>query len=217
MILTLLKATPVIGPALIRARARYRRVRGSHELKNALLKSEARKRIVLGAAGVCDTDWIPSDIEYLDMLKQSDWDRFFTPGSIDAMLAEHVWEHLTSDQGAIAAANCFKYLRPGGYLRVAVPDGLHPSPIYREWVRVGGSGPGADDHKILHTYRTFSALFEQAGFQCKLLEYFDENGNFHECEWSLADGRIVRSKHLDERNHNGALNYTSIILDASKS
>jgi hypothetical protein len=69
------------------------------------------------------------------------------PGIIKA---EHVWEHLMPEQGATAARICHRFLRPGGYVRVAVPDGLHPDPKYVEWVRPGGSGLGAWDHTVLH-------------------------------------------------------------------
>lgn len=37
-------------------------------------------------------------------------------------LAEHVWEHMTYEEGCQAAKNCYDYLADGGYLRVAVPD-----------------------------------------------------------------------------------------------
>ncbi|HXB01652.1 MAG TPA: hypothetical protein VNV15_02400 [Opitutaceae bacterium] len=174
------------------------------------------RKIVIGAAGMHDHGWIPTDIECLNVLNAADWNRFFSPGSIDALLAEHVWEHLTPSEGACAAALCFKYLRHGGYLRLAVPDGLHPDPHYREWVRAGGTGAGAHDHKVLYTCITFSALFEQVGFCCELLEYFDEQGIFHDKVWSIQDGTIRRSKRFDERNRDGQLHYTSIAMDAHK-
>jgi len=47
---------------------------------------------------------------------------------LDAILAEHVWEHLTKEEALIAALTCYRYIKNGGYLRVAVPDGPHPNP-----------------------------------------------------------------------------------------
>jgi len=108
------------------------------------------------------------------------------------------------------------FLKPGGYLRVAVPDGFHPDPEYVEWVRPGGTGPGSDDHKVLYTYATFRDLFEKIGFDVVLHEYFDESGQFHFTDWAPSDGMIERSKRYDSRNANGRLAYTSIILDAVK-
>jgi predicted SAM-dependent methyltransferase len=211
-----LKTPPFVISILAYVIARYQCVKGTRRLKQSLKQTDKPKQIVVGSSGIHDEGWTPTDIEYLNLLHPSDWDAFFKPNTIDAMLAEHVWEHLTPEHGAIAAANCFTYLKPGGYLRVAVPDGLHPDPVYREWVRVGGSGMGADDHKVLYTYQTFVALFEKAGFRCNLLEHFDEQGNFHATDWSPQKGRILRSKRFDERNQGGELNYTSIILDAIK-
>ncbi len=110
----------------------------------------------------------------------------------------------------------FSIPAPGGYLRVAVPDGLHPDPSYNDWVRPGGSGPGAEDHKCLFTYKTFSKLFADVGFDVNLLEYFDETREFHRLDWSPADGMIDRSRQFDPRNDGAKLKYTSIILDAVK-
>ena len=134
------------------------------------------------------------------------------------MLAEHVWEHLTPEEGSAAASLCFKYLKPGGYLRVAVPDGYHPNPDYHEWVRVGGASPMqiANGHKVLYTHDALRSLFERSGFRVKLFEYFDAAGTFHHHEWDEKAGKIWRSKRFDKRNVGGELVFTSIVLDAVK-
>ncbi len=173
-------------------------------------------RVVLGSAGFADAGWVATDQDQLDILADGDWRRQFRPHSLDAILAEHVWEHLTEDQGLTAARLCYKYLKPGGYARVAVPDGLHPKPDYIEAVRPGGNGPGAEDHKVLFTYETFGALFAEAGFDVRLLEYFDEAGQFHATDWETDRGTIRRSRRFDPRNTPDRVHYTSIILDAIK-
>jgi predicted SAM-dependent methyltransferase len=131
-------------------------------------------------------------------------------------LAEHVWEHLTEKEAYQAAKNCFLFLKPSGYIRVAVPDGYHPSLDYIKAVEPGGSGLGSDDHKVLYNYRTLAHILESADFEVKLLEYFDEEGKFHIEDWHDDDGLITRSSKYDERNIDGRLNYTSIIIDAFK-
>ena len=133
-----------------------------------------------------------------------------------AILAEHVWEHLTQKEGLIAAKMCFQYLQPGGRLRIAVPDGCNPDSNYRKWVQPGGTGPGADDHKILYTYDSLQQLLVEAGFHTELLEYFDSSGQFHFVEWDPSDGMIRRSRRFDARNQGGKLGYTSLIVDAWK-
>ena len=135
---------------------------------------------------------------------------------MDAILAEHVWEHLDCRAALVAAQNCFTYLQPGGYIRVAVPDGLHPDEEYIDRVKPGGWGEGSDDHHVLYTYRTLEAVFALVGFETRWLEYFDERGTFHYQEWSPADGMIQRSSRYDRRNRTRELAYTSIILDARK-
>ena len=211
----LIAKIPFLHRLLRRLAFACRRVVGTRRLRKALAGGSPW-RIVIGASGVFEPGWIPTDIHVINLLVPVDWDRFFKPGSIDAILAEHVWEHLTEQEGRIAALTCFKYLKPGGYLRVAVPDGFHPDPRYVDCVRIGGSGCGADDHKVLYTHETFERLFVDVGFEVVLYEHFDRTGEFHFREWDPEDGRVWRSKRFDERNTGGTLTYTSIVLDAIK-
>ena len=111
---------------------------------------------------------------------------------------------------------CWRYLKPGGYLRLAVPDGFHRDPAYIEYVRPGGTGAGADDHQVLYTYRSLGALLEKAEFEVTCLEHFDEDGAFHCQNWDVDDGLIHRSIRHDARNQDGQPNYTSLIVDAYK-
>ena len=204
---------------LLNMRGLVRKARAAVELRIAkyqLWKATAATplRIVVGASGVVDSGWTKTEQTYLDLLKPDDWERYFNPGQIDAILAEHVWEHLTVDQGIMAARTCLRYLRPGGYLRIAVPDGNHPDPGYISGVKPGGLGPGADDHKVLYDYKSLSRTISAVGLKVEPLEYFDENGRFVFNPWNARDGMIHRSARYDERNHDGKLNYTSLIIDA---
>jgi predicted SAM-dependent methyltransferase len=182
-----------------------------------LLAASAEKRIILGAGGICSPGWVATDMDFLDIRAPADWERLAQPGTLTAILAEHVWEHLAPADARQAARNCHRFLKPGGHLRVAVPDGLHPDPRYVESVRPGGSGAGADDHKLLYRHHSFADVFRQAGFEVRAQEHFDEGGKFHFREWDPRDGMIWRSLRYDQRNRDGKPNYTSIILDAVKS
>jgi predicted SAM-dependent methyltransferase len=202
-------------------RRRWRKLKGAYHLRRGpklLRNAKPPLKIVIGASGRHDPGWIPTERGFLDLTKRADWDRFFKPNSIDAMLAEHVWEHLEPGDAMIGAKMCYDYLKPGGYLRVAVPDGCHPNPEYIEWCRVGGKPVGmlGNDHKVLYTHRTLCELFQSVGFQTRLLEYFTDEGDFRAEPWSRADGTIWRCRDLDKRNKGGALVYTSIIMDAVK-
>ncbi len=188
---------------------------GRQRFRRALARSGPR-RIVIGSAGLFDRGWIPTDEHFLDVTKPATWLLHFPPNSIDAVLAEHVWEHLTPEEASIACRTCFTYLKPGGYARIAVPDGYHPDPVYRQWVRVGGAfvGQRDNDHKVLYTHETLVALFESSGFRVELLEYFDASGNFHRRPWDVAQGKIRRSERFYKRKYN--VSDLSIIIDAFK-
>jgi predicted SAM-dependent methyltransferase len=171
-------------------------------------------KIVVGAAHIFQDDWIPTEKSFLNLLVPQDWERYFPTQKIDAILAEHVWEHLTPAEGLTAARICRRYLKPGGYLRIAVPDGNSPNREYIDYVKPMGTGAGADDHKILYDHEILSGMLVEAGFQVRLLEYFDANKRFVFNEWNPDDGLIHRSMRFDERNKNGTLSYTSLIVDA---
>lgn len=173
-------------------------------------------RIVVGSSGVYPKGWTPTDADHVNLLNEGSFKNYFAEDSMDAILAEHVWEHLTLHEGYVAAKNCFKFVKKDGYLRVAVPDGLHPSRKYIDAVKPGGTDSGSDDHKVLYNYKIFSEIFCKAGFDVELLEWFDEKGYFNFKEWDKDAGMIHRSKRYDQRNEDGHLNYTSIILDAIK-
>ena len=174
-------------------------------------------RIVVGSAALGSDAWIDTNVQYLNLLDDAHWQRAFRDHPIDAILAEHVWEHLTLDEGRRAAAQCFKYLRPGGYMREAVPHGNHPDPEYIQWVDVGGTGAGAYDHKVLYTHDLLRDVFESAGFAVTMLEYYDEAGRFHAVPWDKSAGWIHRCRDQAEKQHGAKpANYSSIILDATK-
>lgn len=186
-----------------RAWTRYR-IRRAHPL-----------RVVLGASGIAPRGWIATEQDTLDLLRPEDW-RIFKDYPADAFLAEHVWEHLTLEQGRIAARHCHEALRNGGYVRVAVPDGGMPDPERRAAVAPGGSGAGAHNHRVLYTLESLAEVFAQAGFAIEPLEHYDRSGRFHAREWDPEDGLIHRSLRFDPRNRPGALGAPSVILDARK-
>jgi len=49
-----------------------------------------------------------------------------------------------------------------------------------------------------------------------LLEYCDENGEFHYKKWNPEDGFIGRSYRFDTRNSKDKIGMVSIIIDAHK-
>lgn len=176
-------------------------------------------RIIIGASSQEYPGWIQTQEDELDLTERAQWAARFRPGTIDRMLAEHVWEHLSPDEAATAACLCFEFLRPGGFFRIAVPDGLFPDETYQRTVQVGGPGPAdhpAASHKVVYDYRTLPEALMRAGFTVRLLEWWDEQGGFHAESWDAHEGFIYRSARFDHRNQDGGLGFTSLIVDAVK-
>ena len=141
------------------------------------LKSQLRKKrkINVGCADVeFDEEWFSCDIHTLDITDRDNWKRLVGSVKLNNIFAEHVWEHLSKEDVVLANSNCYKFLKKGGRLRIAVPDGFHPDKRYIDYVKPNGTGAGADDHKALYNYKTLSILLENAGFKTEMLEYWDE-------------------------------------------
>ncbi|HET7300482.1 MAG TPA: hypothetical protein VFJ01_07485 [Oleiagrimonas sp.] len=176
-------------------------------------------RIIVGASSQDDPGWAQTQQDELDITRWADWTTMFTPGALTHILSEHVWEHLTFDEARLAATHCFAMLAPGGRVRCAVPDGNFPDDDYQCTVQIGGPGPAghpAASHKVIYTWDTLTAVFEQAGFEVRLLEWCDDEGVFHATDWDARDGFVYRSLRFDHRNQHGQLRFVSLIIDATK-
>lgn len=179
-----------------------------------------KTKVVVGAEGYNNNPgWLHTNEEELNLVRRETWRDKFQPNSLSVILAEHVWEHLSYEEGIEAAKICYEFLIENGYIRCAVPDAFFPDEEYQQGVQVGGPGPldhPAASHKIVHNYKTITSMFESAGFQVRLLEYCDENGKFHYNDWNEKDGFIYRSKRFDHRNRDNQLGFVSLIVDAVK-
>lgn len=175
-----------------------------------------KRRLVVGAATTCFNDWVSTNIDTLDITNKKHWEHLLFGVKLKAVLMEHVLEHLDEDKAIAGLENINFNLRDNGYVRIAVPDGFFPDKNYIDYVKPGGVGAGADDHKVLYNYKSLCKVMESAGFECVLLEYWDEEGKFHYKEWNKADGMIIRSIRYDERNIEGKSVYTSLIVDGYK-
>lgn len=178
------------------------------------------KRVIIGAGNTSYEGWLATQEEELNLLNIEDYYKLFgEEESVDAFLAEHVFEHLSYEEGVKAGKNIYKFLKTGGYIRVAVPDINFKNEWYHNMCKPGGTGDinhPAYSHKVFYDYKTLIEIFEKIGFKVDLLEYCDENGRFHFNYWSPDDGIIGRSLRFDTRNNNGSLGMVSIIIDAYK-
>lgn len=185
-------------------------------LKRALFFHRGDLRIIVGASSTEMPGWISTEYPCVDIADNGTLNRYFKNGSVTSILAEHVLEHLSTDQVARATQNIFNLLRTGGRWRIAVPDGYHPDPAYIAAVEPNGAGPGADDHKILYNIDSLTRLLEKTGFVVYPLEWFDISGQFQSSAWNTQDGIVSRSAKGDPRNRLKPLSFTSLIVDAVK-
>ncbi len=186
-------------------------------------------KVIVGAGGTSQPGWVSLNKTQLDIRDFVNWCGHFIPRSVDAILAEHVLEHLTYQEARITALNCYAFLRRGGYLRIAVPDANNPDPVYQNWNAPGGGGQqimrlfvyAKDEptHQVFYDVTTLTALLEGVGFQVVPLEFYGKDGQFYRRDWSHADGEIRRSfghPYLKRvMPFNGTYN-TSLIVDAVK-
>ena len=207
---------PLYAPVVNAWRQRARRLSQRRAIRAEAaecLKRGQPLKLIIGAGSTRYPGWIATDLPAFDIRQRSDWAALFQPASIDRMLAEHVFEHLTAAQLGAFLSMARAYLKPAGVIRIAVPDGYHPDAAYIERVRPGGSGEGAQDHKLLYNCDQLASLIRAQGYQCRLLEHFDASGRFQRREWRAEDGFVLRSAKHDPRNAGGKLAYTSLIVD----
>jgi predicted SAM-dependent methyltransferase len=188
----------------------------SARLLRRQIESHDRLRLAVGSESHCRDGWIPTGRDQLDLANPTSWSRFFQKSSVDAILAEHVWEHLSEPDGKIAARNCFQFLRPGGYLRVAVADEFHPAQQSQSHRRSRGTESTPSAHCVFYNHQSLAEAFSAVGFNVRLIEYFDRDGAFHSKHWDVSKGLVQRTLLFDERNLNQPYAYTSLVLDAIK-
>ena len=175
-------------------------------------------KVIVGAGGTELPGWVSLDQSELDITQPAQWARLFKPGSLSMILAEHVWEHLTFDQGLMAALNCYSYLKPRGNLRIAVPDGYHSDRRYVRWV-APGIGYNGDDHKVLYNYHSLSRLLTSVGFNVNCKEWFDERRRLHTLPMDYERGYVKRYSRSFWANVLSlflGFQYTSLVIDAVK-
>ena len=170
-------------------------------------------RVMLGAGPLQSNGWFQTDKEILDVTSPEDWSVLFAPGSIDALLSEHMLEHLSEEEAQAALLECHRYLKPGGLFRIAVPDGYR-----RDLTYVREVAPPNDGHKVFYNIDTLTRLLQSVGFSITPLEYFDARERFHAVAWDQNDGMIHRSVRFDSQQEfqRDGLFYTSLIVDARK-
>lgn len=192
------------------------RDRAAERKLRAAAAAGAPLRIVLGGAAP-EAGWLGSDIGFFDATDPAAWaDLVGGEGRVDRLLAEHVFEHIPPELIPAVLRNAYRYLKPGGTIRIAVPDGHNPDPAYIRHVEPGGIGPGAGDHKQLFTLESLSAALSAAGFKVEPREWFDAEGRFHEEPWIAERGHIYRCRRFGTPDKSFPSSHLSLLVDGIK-
>ncbi len=176
---------PPPAPGLIR-RLPYRRARvigtrlaapwSRRRLRAAAERSPLR--LHLGSGRVNKEGWV--NIDLLAARADVAWDLEtgvpFASDSVDAIFHEHMLEHLDLHAGFAFARECLRVLKPGGVLRVAVPDA---GALLRSYAGTGDPGWARSqatpmlavdalfyehDHRAMYDGETLVLLLRAAGF-----------------------------------------------------
>lgn len=69
-------------------------------------------KVVVGAEGYNNNPgWLHTNEDELNLLKRETWLNKFQPNSLSVILAEHVWEHLSYEEGIEAAKYALSFYK----------------------------------------------------------------------------------------------------------
>lgn len=177
------------------------------------LSEKNQLKLNIGSGILSYENWLDLNLPFFDLTKAKLWAYFFQNAPINGILMEHVLEHLTPEDVRFSLSLAKDYLDRKGLIRIAVPDRNHPNPDYIEYVRPGGSGAGADDHKSFWNYSDFMALAADLGFKCALREYYNDSGELIMSELDSSEGIITRTAR--KQVSCPIMDYSSLIIDLS--
>src|SRR5690606_6893260 len=89
-------------------------------LKSTIAKSTGKLQIIIGSEKTQYENWLPTNIQSLNLLKVSSFQNLFGEIKADRFLAEHVFEHICYEDALTALRHCNMYLKEGGVIRIAV-------------------------------------------------------------------------------------------------
>jgi len=178
-------------------------------------------KIIIGASNTYQKNWYATNENWLDITNEYDWIKIFKKKIvISNILAEHVFEHLTYDECIKALKVINKYMIKNSKIRIAVPDGYNPDPIYLQNVGINGVGVAADDHKQLLNKDILFEILSKSNFKPKLIEGYDANKNLYIEKYLIEDGFVKRSRQNNDPNLEKIWGFrdskTSLIIDAVK-
>jgi predicted SAM-dependent methyltransferase len=93
--------------------------------------------------------------------------------SVNFIYSSHFFEHLFKDDAAALLKSCAKVLKPGGIIRISIPDLAYVISLYsldrksemlEDYFFVEGKGSYLARHKYMYDYELIKDALEKAGF-----------------------------------------------------
>jgi predicted SAM-dependent methyltransferase len=189
--------------------------------------------IIIGAMYSEYPGWISTNWNELDMTKAYQWQKYFGQKKIDKILMEHVLEHISEDDIRSFLKSAYNSLKPGGTIRIAVPDGYNPDTRYHEfvmparprvgqerseypWIKPTDTIIGDHNHKSLLTIDSITGLLKGAGFEVTPLEYYTKDGQLVANYTNDDNGAVYRTVSKDFQCYDFGKTFNSLIVDATK-
>lgn len=158
------------------------------------------RKVQLGCGGMALDGWENYDLD-VDIRKPLP----FPDGSVDRIFAEHALEHVTHREAWSFLEECWRALRPGGGVRLAIPD-VHRIwrhcherrgawRAYLEAVRRGSGGDGSVKSAVR------AAVFEhghQAAWTAELLWVFLKAAGFEASIWEPGESSCLHFQGVEQ-------------------
>ena len=155
------------------------------------LQSTSEPKLQIGFGGNPIQGWFNTGISFVECWHGNYLDAgkpfLFPDSSLNYIFSEHLFEHLTYQQGLNMLKESYRILKPGGVIRIATPDlrfllGLYQEPekpLHKDYMKYSVKDLGMPPtpvyvisrfhtswgHQVIYDKETLAGLLEQVGFK----------------------------------------------------